>query len=79
MSHGVLLEPHGAAGWAGLMQYFKDFPADDNPDQLAVSLETAHPAKFPGRDTESCWVLNPNSACKHGRSRQAEESFDRLG
>lgn len=39
----VLLEPHGAVGWRGLESYleaFGDFP-------LCVSLETAHPAKFP--------------------------------
>ncbi len=39
----VLLEPHGAVGWRGLETYldrFGDFP-------LCVSLETAHPAKFP--------------------------------
>lgn len=39
----VLLEPHGAVGWSGLEIYldrFGDFP-------LCVSLETAHPAKFP--------------------------------
>jgi threonine synthase len=40
---GVLLEPHGAVGWRGLEDYLEkrgDFP-------LCVSLETAHPAKFP--------------------------------
>jgi threonine synthase len=47
LSFGVITEPHGAAGWAGLMEYFSDFPGDAFPDQLAVSLETAHPAKFP--------------------------------
>jgi threonine synthase len=42
--HKVLLEPHGAVGWAGL-QHFITETADAN--QLCVSLETAHPAKFP--------------------------------
>ena len=40
---GVVLEPHGAVGWRGLEVYldrYGDFP-------LCVSLETAHPAKFP--------------------------------
>jgi len=45
--HNVLLEPHGAVGWAGLWKFLdaegKNYPAD----QLYVSLETAHPAKFP--------------------------------
>ncbi len=42
---GVLLEPHGATGWAGLDQFLQTHP--DARDQLAVSIETAHPAKFP--------------------------------
>lgn len=45
-TYGVLLEPHGAVGWAGLMEYRKANPSL-HPDQLCVSLETAHPAKFP--------------------------------
>ena len=39
----VLLEPHGAVGWAGLVRYLNEF-GDWSP---AVSLETADPAKFP--------------------------------
>jgi len=44
---GLLLEPHGSVGWKGLMEYLKANPEKDNKDQLFVSLETAHPAKFP--------------------------------
>jgi len=39
----VVLEQHGAVGWAGLEEYFKT--ASDK--KLAICLETAHPAKFP--------------------------------
>jgi threonine synthase len=39
----VLLEPHGAVGWRGLEVYLELF--GDTP--LCISLETAHPAKFP--------------------------------
>jgi threonine synthase len=39
----VVLEQHGAVGWAGLEEYFKTVP----DKILAVCLETAHPAKFP--------------------------------
>jgi len=46
-SFGLLLEPHGAVGWAGLMKYFSSKPGSTDPGQVAVSLETAHPAKFP--------------------------------
>ncbi len=42
--HGLLLEPHGAVGWAGLHKYLQ---AEPSPGQLCISLETAHPAKFP--------------------------------
>ena len=43
--HGVILEPHGAVGWAGLTHYLRGRPDSDNI--LAISVETAHPAKFP--------------------------------
>jgi threonine synthase len=41
----VMLEPHGAVGWAGLQRYLERFPAQQ--DTPAICLETAHPAKFP--------------------------------
>jgi threonine synthase len=41
--YGVLLEPHGAVGWKGLEYYLEAYPGE----VLCVSLETAHPAKFP--------------------------------
>lgn len=43
--HRVMLEPHGAVGWAGLERFWECFP--EHRDTVAVSLETAHPAKFP--------------------------------
>ncbi len=43
----LLLEPHGAVGWAGLKAFLDQHPEVNNPGQLCVSLETAHPAKFP--------------------------------
>jgi threonine synthase len=42
----LLLEPHGSVGWAGLQAYLQTLEADHS-DSLCVSLETAHPAKFP--------------------------------
>lgn len=41
----VMLEPHGAVGW----KCVEDYLSNEKPaaDQLLVSLETAHPAKFP--------------------------------
>ncbi|MBU0639755.1 MAG: threonine synthase [Planctomycetes bacterium] len=44
-THGTILEPHGAVGWAGLARYVREHP--EHAATLAVSVETAHPAKFP--------------------------------
>jgi len=42
--HHLLLEPHGAVGWRGFLDYLATESSVDRP--VAV-LETAHPAKFP--------------------------------
>jgi threonine synthase len=52
-NYNTLLEPHGAVGWAGLAHYLKDNPLEESI--LCVSLETAHPAKFPEK---ICEILN---------------------
>jgi len=44
-TYKLLLEPHGAVGWKGLTSYLDSHPEDHT--RLCVSLETAHPAKFP--------------------------------
>ncbi|WP_340820585.1 threonine synthase [Methanolobus sp. WCC4] len=41
--YGILIEPHGAVGIKGLL----DFRASTGDNTLAVTLETADPAKFP--------------------------------
>ena len=43
----ILIEPHGAVAWQGITEYFNFFKSCDHENQLCVSLETAHPAKFP--------------------------------
>jgi len=43
--HGTFLEPHGAVGWAGLWHFLEHQP--EHRQTTAISLETAHPAKFP--------------------------------
>ena len=40
-----IIEPHGAVGWAALLNYRKEFPKDDK--YKSITLETADPAKFP--------------------------------
>jgi threonine synthase len=44
----TVLEPHGAVAWAGLMRYL----ASGAKPELAISIETAHPAKFPEEITK---------------------------
>ncbi|MDA3953684.1 MAG: threonine synthase [Bacteroidales bacterium] len=48
--HNLILEPHGSVGWKGLMEYCNENNVDK--DQLCISLETAHPAKFPDQIVE---------------------------
>lgn len=76
-NYGVLAEPHGAAGWAGLMEYFRHYPDDDNASQLAICLETAHPAKFP---EEIQKVLNIDPALPPSLEGldDREESFESI-
>jgi len=51
-SHDIILEPHGAVAFAALHRFPKE------PSLLCVSLETAHPAKFPGGGGKGCRILD---------------------
>ncbi len=42
----ILLEPHGAVAWKGLVSYLGSQNRRAKEKLLSVSLETAHPAKF---------------------------------
>ncbi len=72
----IITEPHGAAGWAGLMQYYSDNPSEAS-GRLAVSLETAHPAKFPEEIRRLLGIDPKLPASLEGLDEQ-EESFDKL-
>jgi threonine synthase len=43
----ILLEPHGAIAWKGIEEHSGLNPDSNSEKQLYISLETAHPAKFP--------------------------------
>ena len=45
--YNILLEPHGAVAWNGVREYFRLNKHFLSGKQLCISLETAHPAKFP--------------------------------
>lgn len=76
-SYKLLLEPHGSVGWAGLQQYLQDNPADDTPDQVCVSLETAHPAKFPEKIRELL-DLDPALPPSLEGLEEKKESYDKI-
>jgi threonine synthase len=46
--HHLLLEPHGAVGWLGLERYLEK----NRSSAVAISVETAHPSKFPEEITQ---------------------------
>ena len=71
--HKVLLEPHGAVGWAGLMKYLKEC-GDASP---CVSLETADPAKFPEEIVRATGI-NPPLPAAMARLDELEENFERI-
>ncbi|MHA1669054.1 MAG: threonine synthase [Promethearchaeota archaeon] len=41
----ILIDPHGAVGWAALLRYQNEFPTEKNIK--SINFETADPAKFP--------------------------------
>ena len=43
----IILEPHGAIAYFGAESYLKTMSKASSELQLCISLETAHPAKFP--------------------------------
>jgi threonine synthase len=71
--HGVLLEPHGAVAFAGLMKYLKEC-GDFSP---CVSLETADPAKFPEEIVRATGI-NPPLPAAMARLDELEEKFERI-
>jgi threonine synthase len=75
--YDILAEPHGAAGWAGLMEYFRHYPADNNSHQLAICLETAHPAKFP-EEIQKVLNIDPTLPPSLEGLDHLEESFERI-
>jgi threonine synthase len=71
--HKVLLEPHGAVAWAGLLKYLKQC-GDWSP---CISLETADPAKFPDEIIRATGV-NPPLPAAMARLDELVESFERM-
>ncbi len=75
--HGILLEPHGSVGWAGLQRYYVSRPEDNDPLQVSVCLETAHPAKFP-REIQHILGIDPDLPESMTGLEDKEEQFVRI-
>lgn len=69
----LLLEPHGAVAWEGLQRDFIENHADGDSNQLSVSLETAHPAKFPAQIQDILNISPPVPASLIEVNNQEEE------
>jgi threonine synthase len=72
--HKLLLEPHGAVGWRGFLDFCADEPLGDSP---AVVLETAHPAKFP-EEIERLLGFSPEVPASLAALDKLPEDFDRM-
>ena len=71
----AVLEPHGAVGWAGLLRYLSGPGAPAGA--LAVSIETAHPAKFP-EEIQSLLGIDPELPPSLAGIEAKPETYGRL-
>jgi threonine synthase len=75
-AHGTVLEPHGAVGWAGLQRYLTEVDADA-AEGLCVSLETAHPAKFPEEIQKTIGIV-PDTPPSLSEIESKPEQYDTM-
>ena len=75
--HQVMLEPHGAVGWAGLERFLTTEVGGAGAPPLAVSVETAHPAKFP-EELQSLLGVDPEVPPSLEGIEQREEQYGKL-
>jgi threonine synthase len=73
--YGTILEPHGAVGWAGLEAYAGKQAGSAEP--LAVSVETAHPAKFP-EEIRALIGIDPEVPPSLAGLESRPEQFERM-
>jgi len=72
-SYGILIEPHGAVGIKGLSDYRKK----TGDKTIAVTLETAHPAKFPA-EVKAVAGIDPELPSSLKEIETKEEHMDLL-
>jgi threonine synthase len=70
----ILIEPHGAIAWRGIDEYFR-LTGSSSEKLLCISLETAHPAKFPDELQKIINVDPPLPVSLTGISDKTETYF----
>jgi len=75
-NHKLLLEPHGAVGWAALQEYLL-LQNEDTSQKLCVALETAHPAKFP-EEINSLLAFDPELPESLEGLENKDENYDNI-
>jgi threonine synthase len=73
--YNLVLEPHGSVGWLGLQKYIEE--SGNGADKLYVSVETAHPAKFPEQVTELTGI-DPKLPPSLQGIEEKPESFEKM-
>jgi threonine synthase len=71
----VVLEQHGAVGWAGLESYWRE----TGDTRLAICLETAHPAKFPDEIKNLLGIEPVQPPSMEGLARREGEAISMPG
>jgi threonine synthase len=74
-NYNIMLEPHGAISWRGITEYFRINKNYNSEKQLCISLETAHPAKFPEELRQIINMDPPLPASLVNISGKTEEYF----
>jgi threonine synthase len=75
--HELLLEPHGAVGWKALNEFLENNPGTRSLELAKVSLETAHPAKFP-KEIQEILGMDPELPPALKGLDEMEEAMDKL-
>jgi threonine synthase len=73
-THKLLVEPHGAVAWQGLLDWLETESLDGGP---AAIIETAHPAKFP-EEIEKALGFTPDVPPAITAAENSPEDYDRL-
>jgi threonine synthase len=78
MRFKIILEPHGAVAWKGLLSYLGNLQGSMKEKLLSVSLETAHPAKF-GEEINRVLDFSPSIPDSLLRTESKNEEYLSLG